>query len=258
MTNAALTPNEAIGTLPAAPSPGGGLVAAIANVMAEVHTVAKRGGNTFHNYRYATMGDILKEITPLLGKHGLVIFQSDTRRAMFDDENVIAVEYAFTVAHISGETSPPLRQTGVSTCRNTKGGWDDKALNKCHTAARKYFLLALFQIPTGEEDDADQGASAAGSVVAGGNNAAAKLGPRISERASAARVSQAWDGSRRTEPFAVSEAGRRDPAYQQGKKIDTVPTDPEIEARRAAVQLRNALPQLLAAGAGLSIAYADG
>jgi hypothetical protein len=30
-------------------------------------------------------------------------------------------------------------------------------LNKCHTAARKYFLLALFQIPTGEEDDADQG-----------------------------------------------------------------------------------------------------
>ena len=38
--------------------------------MAEVHTVAKRGENTFHNYRYATIGDILREITPLLGKHG--------------------------------------------------------------------------------------------------------------------------------------------------------------------------------------------
>ena len=105
------------------------------------------------------MGDILKEITPLLGRHGIVIFQSEIGRAMFDDDNVIAVEYAFTVAHASGETWPhPLRQTGVSTCRNTRGGWDDKSLNKCHTAARKYFLLALFQIPTGnEEDDADRG-----------------------------------------------------------------------------------------------------
>jgi ERF superfamily len=144
-------------TLPAVPS-GGGLVAAIAAVMNEVHVVAKRGENEFHRYRYATMGDILKEITPLLGRHGIVIFQSETGRAMFDDDNVIAVEYAFTVAHASGETWPHvIKQTGVSTCRNSKGGWDDKSLNKCHTAARKYFLLSLFQIPTGEEDDADQG-----------------------------------------------------------------------------------------------------
>src|SRR5215470_14151000 len=149
---------EVITTLPAVPT-GGGLVAAIAAVMNEVHVVAKRGENEFHRYRYATMGDILKEITPLLGRHGIVIFQSEVGRAMFDDDNVIAVEYVFTVAHASGETWPhPLRQTGVSTCRNSKGGWDDKALNKCHTAARKYFLLALFQIPTGdEEDDADRG-----------------------------------------------------------------------------------------------------
>lgn len=145
-------------TLPAgAPAPAT-LVGAVASVMAEVHTVAKRGVNQFHRYHYAKMEDILKEITPLLAKHGLVIFQSETGRAMFDEDNVIAVEYAFTVAHVSGETWPqPLRQTGVSTCRNSKGGWDDKSLNKCHTAARKYFLLALFQIPTGEEPDADQG-----------------------------------------------------------------------------------------------------
>src|SRR5215831_8863335 len=126
--------------------------------MNEVHVVAKRGENEFHRYRYATMGDILKEITPLLGRHGIVIFQSETGRAMFDDDNVIAIEYAFTVAHASGETWPhAIKQTGVSTCRNSKGGWDDKALNKCHTAARKYFLLSLFQIPTGEEEDADRG-----------------------------------------------------------------------------------------------------
>jgi ERF superfamily protein len=134
------------------------LTAAIANVMKDIDTVAKRGVNEFHRYKYATMSDILQEITPLLGKHGLAIFQSETGRAMFDNDNVIAIEYAFIVAHESGETWPhALRQTGVSTCRNSKGGWDDKSLNKCHTAARKYFLLSLFQIPTGEEEDADKG-----------------------------------------------------------------------------------------------------
>jgi ERF superfamily len=217
------------------PVSGGGLVAAIAAVMAEVHTVAKNGVNEFHNYRYATMGDILKEITPLLGRHGLVIFQSETGRAMFDDDNVIAVEYAFTVAHVSGETWPPLRQTGVSACRNTKGGWDDKALNKCHTAARKYFLLALFQIPTGEEADADQGESDSQkqSVARSATNR-----PRISERAIAARVSQSWQGQH-TEPFVASEAG------MASTNQDGMPSRPDadIEASRAAVQLRNALPQ---------------
>src|SRR6266404_7755087 len=142
---------------PPVAAPAATLVSAIAAVMNEVHVVAKRGENEFHGYRYATMGDILKEITPLLGKHGIVIFQSETGRAMFDNDNVFAVEYAFTVAHASGEIWPPIKQTGVSTCRNSKGGWDDKCVNKCHTAARKYFLLALCQIPTGEEDDADQG-----------------------------------------------------------------------------------------------------
>jgi hypothetical protein len=150
------------------------LVGAIAAVMAEVHAVAKNGHNKFHGYKYARMEDILKEITPLLGKHGLVIFQSETGRAMFDEDNVIAIEYAFTVAHVSGEKWDPLRQTGVSTCRNTKGGWDDKALNKCHTAARKYFLLALFQIPTGEEADADQGENDEGRMPSASSNDRAK------------------------------------------------------------------------------------
>src|SRR5260370_25590541 len=122
------------------------------------------------------MQDILQEITPLLGKHGIVIFQSETERAMFDEDNVIDVEYPFTVAHVSGEQWPqPLRQTGVSMCRNSKGGWDDKSLNKCHTAARKYFLLALFQIPTGDEADADRGESFDKNSEDDGRRAAVQL-----------------------------------------------------------------------------------
>jgi hypothetical protein len=213
----------AVSTLPAVPS-GGGLVGAIAAVMNEVHVVAKRGENEFHRYRYATMGDILKEITPLLGQHGIVIFQSETGRAMFDDDNVIAVEYAFTVAHASGETWPhAIKQTGVSTCRNSKGGWDDKSLNKCHTAARKYFLLALFQIPTGEEDDADQGdhrpapaqvpavvhrvRSVAPEYVVPPPSRALKQGG-IAERAITKRYEQAVRSVGPSQPFPASEAGK--------------------------------------------------
>jgi hypothetical protein len=196
--------------------PGGGLVAAIAAVMTEVHTVAKRGVNEFHRYQYATMGDILKEITPLLGKRGIVIFQSETGRAMFDDDNVIAIEYAFTVAHASGERWPDaIKQTGVSTCRNSKGGWDDKSLNKCHTAARKYFLLALCQIPTGnEEDDADRGEDERPAKIINRPAVPARIQRNldrlqpmpggIAERAMAARSTGP------SKPFLASEAGRFD------------------------------------------------
>jgi hypothetical protein len=217
--NPSLAPTEVVTTLPAVPS-GGGLVGAIAAVMNEVHVVAKRGENEFHRYRYATMGDILKEVTPLLGRHGIVIFQSETGRAMFDDDNVIAVEYSFTVAHASGETWPHvIKQTGVSTCRNSKGGWDDKSLNKCHTAARKYFLLALFQIPTGEEADADQGESDNRSqsppremktvvrTIAPAPKHALKQGG-IAERAITKRYEQAVRSVGPSQPFPASEAGK--------------------------------------------------
>ena len=131
---------------------------AIAAVMKEIHTVAKRGQNTFHRYRYARMEDILRQLTPLLGKHGLVVFQDEVGRSMFDNDGVIAITYEFAVAHESGEIWPQrLKQTGASRCRDSKGGWDDKSVNKCHTAARKYFLLSLFQIPTGDDADADRG-----------------------------------------------------------------------------------------------------
>jgi hypothetical protein len=238
-------PTEIITTLPAVPS-GGGLVAAIAAVMNEVHVVAKRGENEFHRYRYATMGDILKEITPLLGRHGIVIFQSETGRAMFDDDNVIAVEYAFTVAHASGETWPqPLRQTGVSACRNSKGGWDDKALNKCHTAARKYFLLALFQIPTGEEDDADQGKgdrrltpaqvpavvrrvrSVAPEYVVPPPSRALKQGG-IADRAMVTRAQQAWK-PKPPKVFRASQAGHLD----EPPPHDSIPDGPGESAAKA-------------------------
>lgn len=137
----------------------GHLAGAVAAVMAEIKPVEKAGWNDFHRYNYARMQDLSTELTPLMGKHGIVVFQNELDRQMFDDGRVVAVRYEFTIVHKSGEIWPERpRYTGMSSCRNTKGGFDDKCFNKCHTSARKYFLIGLFQIPTGDETaDPDTG-----------------------------------------------------------------------------------------------------
>lgn len=133
------------------------IVSAVAKIMGEVGSVKKDGENKFHNYKYATASDILHKLQPLLAKEGLVVFQNECQRELIADGAALTITYEFVLAHKEGETWPDKpRHTGMASARNSKGGFDDKAANKCHTAARKYFLLALFQIPTGDYDDADQ------------------------------------------------------------------------------------------------------
>jgi hypothetical protein len=128
---------------------------AVLKVMSQVGYVQKKGVNSFQNYKYASIEGILEKIQPALVDCGLVIVQSEISHEIVADGNLMEAVYEFTLHHSSGETSTPIRQTGLSSLRNSKGGYDDKALNKCHTTARKYFILGLFQIPTGLADDAD-------------------------------------------------------------------------------------------------------
>lgn len=132
------------------------IIKAVAEVMGKVGSVEKKGKNEFHRYAYATAADIQHKLQPLLAAAGLVIFQHEIGREALANGAAIAVQYSFTLAHVSGEVWPekPVH-TGVAAATNTKGGFDDKCINKTYTAARKYFLLALFQIPTGDYDDAD-------------------------------------------------------------------------------------------------------
>jgi hypothetical protein len=130
------------------------LTGAISSVMAEIGTIERRGHNAFHNYKYPLMQDIYEALTPLMGKHGLAIFQSEVDIKM-EGNSRIAVQYDFMVTHKSGEHMPPLRQTGTAIARDSRGNLDDKAVAKAHTSARKSFICALFQIPAGEFPDND-------------------------------------------------------------------------------------------------------
>jgi hypothetical protein len=100
----------------------------------------------------------------------------------------------------------------MSTCRNTKGGFDDKAANKCHTAARKYFLLGLFQVPTGEDyrqpahdGDADSGDDAPPPAdqrldKEQAKDAASAIATRLREAKQMFALDLAWEDSKDVRP----------------------------------------------------------
>jgi hypothetical protein len=105
------------------------------------------------------MEDLLVVLTPLMGQNGLAVIQNEVLKEVLEG-NRLAVTYEFSIFHKSGEYWPERpRFTGMSIGRDSKGNWDDKAINKCHTSARKYFLLALFQVPSGDFEDADADAN---------------------------------------------------------------------------------------------------
>jgi hypothetical protein len=137
------------------PTPTPNIHKAVAHVMKNIGTIKKGGRNKFHGYDYARMEDLLEKVTPLMGEAGLAIYQSETGIQNVEN-NRLAVVYEFVVGHESGEERPPQRQTGVSMARDSKGNFDDKAIAKCHTNARKYFLLSLFQVPAGDFPDSDE------------------------------------------------------------------------------------------------------
>jgi len=130
---------------------------AIASVMADIGVVAEGGENKFQNYKYMSYKDLYRKLTPLMGRAGLAVIPSEKHKNIFDNDTAVMATYQFTIIHSSGEIWPHSPEwTGMSRARDSKGGFDDKALNKCATAAQKYFLKALFQIPSGEDDeDAD-------------------------------------------------------------------------------------------------------
>lgn len=152
---------------------------AIIQMMIKVGYVQKKGVNKFQDYKYASIEGILEKVQPALVDCGLCIVQNEVSHDIVGEGNLMEAVYEFTLVHSSGVQATPIKQTGLSSVRNSKGGYDDKALNKCHTSARKYFILGLFQIPTGlaaDPDDEEDKPQAA-------KNGAAEPPPRVSTQA---------------------------------------------------------------------------
>jgi hypothetical protein len=123
---------------------------AIVQVMGKVREVEKGGKNQFHNYRYATVADMMILLQPALADAGLVITQHMTAHNEDTGGNQIC-EFQFVISHVSGKSWVyPGIWPGVAADR-ARGVLQDKWFNKAATAAEKYFLLKLFRIPTVDE-----------------------------------------------------------------------------------------------------------
>jgi hypothetical protein len=131
------------------------IAAAITDIMGAVKNVVKNGTNAFFNYKFARVEDLLFQVQPAMAEAGLVITQDEVATEVLI-EKMMKVTYAFSLSHTSGVTwACPIRLSGLASIFNHKGTLDDKAINKCNTGARKYFLMNLFQIPAGDLPDPD-------------------------------------------------------------------------------------------------------
>jgi hypothetical protein len=129
---------------------------AIARVMLEVGSVKKAGTNSFHNYKYAKAEDVIHALQRAMADAGLIIYQNEKSVEYICGDTIMRATYEFALAHTGGEERPPIIRSGMAVAKNAKGGFDDKAINKCSTAALKYFLIAQFKIATGDYADADK------------------------------------------------------------------------------------------------------
>jgi hypothetical protein len=186
-------------------TPVANLTAAIAAIMTEIGSIPKEGYNQFHKYRYAKVGDIFDKLTPLLGKHGVIIIQDEISRGWIDkDSKFIRVTYRFTIAHKSGEVWPQQPQkSAIAQIFTEKGGTDDKAFNKTAVQARKYFAVDMFNIPTvdAEKDDLDAGPQA--QQDAPYQQARAEAPPRQRAQTTQTQQKGPAPGSSRPEPYTI-------------------------------------------------------
>jgi hypothetical protein len=143
--------------MPDAPKPLS-LYAKLAQVMAEIGYVEKRGHNSFHGYKYVTEADLVDAVRSKLAARNIVVIPSLTgideraiKTAKGKDSTITTARIAFTFC--DGDSG----QTHTAEWAGAGDDPADKGLYKAMTGAAKYFLMKSFLIPTGDDPEADAG-----------------------------------------------------------------------------------------------------
>jgi hypothetical protein len=125
---------------------------AIAEITSEAAPVLKGGYNDFHKYKYSRIEDYTDVIGPLLGKHGIAVYETSVGRNEIG--GMVYVDYAFYIS-TEGQRIGPLKFTGMARARDSKGNFDPACIAKTLTAARKQFYTAQFHLKTADDADRD-------------------------------------------------------------------------------------------------------
>jgi hypothetical protein len=130
------------------------LAGKMAAILGEVSRIPKSGRNKFQNYDYATEGDALDAIRPLLSKHNIAVF--------FDCVEVNDLENGRTrvrvqIELVCGDSGESRSSFAFGEARDvdSKGNTMDKGIYKAITGAMKYWMFKTFMISTGDDPEAD-------------------------------------------------------------------------------------------------------
>lgn len=132
------------------------LAATIAAVAADVGVVGKDGYNQHAKYKYAGIESLARATTPIMARHGLIMVPADIATSWYDagktrngaTQRGCVMVVTWHVGHAHSDEVLTI----VSVGEGIDSG--DKAAYKSQTGARKYALLALLGIATG--DDAEE------------------------------------------------------------------------------------------------------
>jgi hypothetical protein len=127
----------------------------VSRIIGRAKYVQKSGFNSFHKYNYATEGDFLALLKPLLDEEKLAIVASQdsvTRDELEPTTRgrrqwLTTVKMTFKV--IDGETG----YSEILTSFGTGIDSEDKGLYKAITGCVKYFISKLFLIETGDDPE---------------------------------------------------------------------------------------------------------
>ena len=131
------------------------IATSINSVMGGVRTLLKTERNADGDYRFASIDGFLKEINPLCAKADLIIIQDEIDARLVhnggdpQDRSWLWTTYEFHLAHTSGALWGPISRSVMVAADGAQ------AFGAAQSYALKQFMRALFQIPTGEADDAD-------------------------------------------------------------------------------------------------------
>ena len=134
------------------------LAAAISQVMSGVTTLGKTNKNTHGNYKFAGIADFLEATRPLCAAAGLIVLQDEDGCEIVGDaaKPWLKLSYVFRLAHSSGEQwDGSMRRTVMVDAR-----MGAQAFGAAQSYVLKQFMRALFQMATGDGEDADTHAPA--------------------------------------------------------------------------------------------------
>jgi len=131
------------------------IYALIGKAMMDIGPIAKTKKNKEQGYNFRGIDDVYNALSPILSKYGLFVIPRVLERTREERQTAKGYRLIYTVLKIQYTMYAP---DGSFVEGITEGeGMDsaDKSTNKAMSAAYKYFMFQLFNIPTEEAVDPD-------------------------------------------------------------------------------------------------------